>query len=204
MTTKVCKKCNFIFDASIRSCPECKRIYNRQYREKNRDKLNQYIRNWRLENPEKWKESDRRWKENNQERARKNNSDWSKRNKDKKNKSAAEYKQRNPEKVKNKNRRHYELNKEDYFIRSVNRRFALKAGGVLSKNIKQKLYELQKGLCVCCKQPLEDDYHLDHIIPLYLGGKNIDSNVQLLRAECNLKKGKIDPIDYMQSKGFLI
>ena len=37
-----------------------------------------------------------------------------------------------------------------------------------------------------------------------LGGKNIDSNVQLLRSECNYKKAAKHPIDYMQSKGMLL
>jgi len=77
-------------------------------------------------------------------------------------------------------------------------------GGKLSPNIKIKLYELQRGRCACCRQPLGADYHLDHIMPLALGGQNVDSNMQLLRAVCNLSKGAKHPVDYMQRKGMLL
>jgi 5-methylcytosine-specific restriction endonuclease McrA len=88
----------------------------------------------------------------------------------------------------------------------VNRRRVLKDinGGILSKNIIPKLFKLQKGLCPCCKESLSNAYHLDHIIPLYLGGTNSDDNVQLLRATCNLQKGIKHPIDFMQGRGFLL
>jgi 5-methylcytosine-specific restriction endonuclease McrA len=45
---------------------------------------------------------------------------------------------------------------------------------------------------------------MDHIVPLYLGGLNVDSNIQLLRAKCNLQKNKKHPVDFMRSKGFLL
>lgn len=204
MTSKKCSKCNFIYSTLLKGCPNCKSLYNKQYRAINREKLIAYGAEWRKNNPDKYKQANKNWLENNKERAKENNSNWAKRNKDKKNLSAAEYKKRNQEKVKQKNKRHYENNKPDYFLKSTARRFALKTGGILSKGIKQKLFEIQRGLCVCCNKPLGFDFHLDHIIPLALGGKNIDSNVQLLRSECNLKKSSKDPINYMQEKGFLI
>lgn len=79
-----------------------------------------------------------------------------------------------------------------------------RTSGQLSRGIVKKLMELQKGKCACCGKPLGDDYHLDHIIPIALGGKNIDNNVQLLRAKCNLQKSKKHPIDFMQERGFLL
>lgn len=86
-----------------------------------------------------------------------------------------------------------------------NRRARKKAaGGRLSKAISEKLFKLQKGKCACCKLPLGDDFHLDHIMPLALGGANTDENIQLLRSVCNLKKNAQHPIDYMQGKGFLL
>lgn len=86
-----------------------------------------------------------------------------------------------------------------------NRRAQIRcAGGKLSKGIVSKLFKLQKGKCPCCKQVLGDNYHLDHIIPLYLGGSNTDDNMQLLRQRCNNQKNKKHPIDFMQSRGFLL
>jgi len=70
------------------------------------------------------------------------------------------------------------------------------AVGKLSKGIEQVLFQSQKGLCVCCDRELGDNYHLDHIMPLKLGGANIDDNVQLLRSECNLRKGAKHPDEW--------
>ncbi len=77
-------------------------------------------------------------------------------------------------------------------------------GGILSRGLSQRLFKLQRGLCPCCKQPLGDSYHLDHIIPIDLGGPNVDSNMQLLRSVCNLQKHAKHPIDFMQERGFLL
>ena len=78
------------------------------------------------------------------------------------------------------------------------------AGGVLSAGLANKLFVLQRGRCACCGEPLENDYHLDHIMPLALGGQNIDSNIQLLRSICNRIKHSKHPVDFMQQRGFLI
>lgn len=79
-----------------------------------------------------------------------------------------------------------------------------KGEGRLSEDLAERLYLLQKGKCPCCSQPLGDDYHLDHIIPLALGGTNTDENMQLLRAVCNMQKHAKHPVDFMQSRGFLL
>lgn len=99
------------------------------------------------------------------------------------------YRQENPEVAKNSKAKRRSLEKDN---------------GKLSKGILTQLYQIQKGLCICCKEPLGDDYHLDHIMPLALGGTNTDDNVQLLKAKCNLQKSAKHPVDFMQSKGFLL
>jgi 5-methylcytosine-specific restriction endonuclease McrA len=95
-------------------------------------------------------------------------------------------------------------NPEKYRIHTHNRRALLKSLGKLTPGISIKLFELQKGKCACCKKPLGTDYHMDHIIPLALGGTNTDDNIQLLRAKCNKQKGAKHPIDFMQQRGFLL
>jgi len=96
-------------------------------------------------------------------------------------------------------------NPEANRIKSHNYLSRLKAsGGKLSKGLSAKLFNLQRGLCPCCKQPLENDYHLDHKMPLALGGANEDWNMQLLRATCNIKKSAKHPNDFMRERGFLL
>lgn len=74
----------------------------------------------------------------------------------------------------------------------------------LSVGIVEKLFKAQGGKCVCCQSPLGDKYHLDHIMPLALGGLNVDLNMQLLTAKCNLEKHAKHPVDFMQERGFLL
>jgi len=42
----------------------------------------------------------------------------------------------------------------------------------------------------CGKEPPQVKLHIDHIIPVALGGKSKRHNIQFLCAECNLKKSK--------------
>lgn len=77
-------------------------------------------------------------------------------------------------------------------------------GGVLSHGLAAKLFKLQKGKCACCNKPLGPDFHMDHMIPLALGGPNTDDNIQLLRSTCNRQKHASNPVDFMQSRGYLI
>lgn len=88
----------------------------------------------------------------------------------------------------------------------ANRRAKLRsAGGKLSPNIIETLMVLQRGRCACCKASLKEvKANLDHIIPLALGGQNGDHNVQLLCQPCNNSKYSKHPVDFMQSRGFLL
>lgn len=96
-------------------------------------------------------------------------------------------------------------NTEMLRIHAQNRRAReCKVGGRLSKGLAEKLFKLQKGKCPCCKQPLGNDFELDHKMPLALNGTNTDDNMQLLRAKCNRQKHAKHPVDFMQEKGFLL
>lgn len=56
--------------------------------------------------------------------------------------------------------------------------------------IKNKfIYKLEQGCCNCGKEAK----HLHHIVPLSLGGENIDSNIAPLCDECH---GKIHKINF--------
>lgn len=72
--------------------------------------------------------------------------------------------------------------------------------GKLSKDIRKKLYDAQKGKCPCCGRDLGKSPHLDHIMPLALGGTNVDENMQLLRAACNMQKSKSHPDVFIERR----
>jgi hypothetical protein len=130
---------------------------------------------------------------------------WHARNADKKRLSdAAKYLQ-NTESIKKSQAAYRKSNPEPIRLRWQNRRAKkISSGSRLSRGLEKKLFSLQKGMCPCCGEVLGENYHMDHITPLALGGENSDANIQLLRSVCNLQKHAKHPIDFMQSRGFLL
>lgn len=123
----------------------------------------------------------------------------------------ANYYSENSEKVKKSPRKLHDAHfhsshLESHRIYSHNRRAKIRSnGGKLSVGLPSKLFVIQRGICACgCQQPLGNNYHIDHRMPLTLGGTNTDDNIQLLTSTCNLKKGKQHPVDFMQARGFLL
>lgn len=85
----------------------------------------------------------------------------------------------------------------------ANNRRAREVGHVAAAWIKE-LHKLQRGRCPVCTEPLPKAHHLDHIMPLYRGGRHEKGNVQLLCGPCNARKHAKDPIRFMQERGFLL
>lgn len=143
------------------------------------------------DNPGKGKAKAAKWRAENPDKVLANNDQWAADNPEKIRASKAKWKAANPEacRIHDQNRRAREI----------------EAGGKLSKGLAARLFKLQRGKCACgCKQPLGNDYHLDHRMPLALGGTNTDDNMQLLRQRCNLSKGAKHPVEFMQSRGLLL
>lgn len=72
------------------------------------------------------------------------------------------------------------------------------------RNHYSRLNVLQRGRCTVCKEELNQTYHVDHVMPLALGGRHEPLNLQLLCPPCNRKKHAIDPVDFMQQQGYLL
>ena len=161
--------------ASYQRNKEKSAIRTSAYYKKNRDQISKINTAWRQRNADLVKRAGAAWNEANRERVREIKRAWE---------------LRNPE--------HRRLNDQ-------NRRARLRRdGGRLSKGLSARLFKLQKGKCPCCGKPLGSNYHLDHIIPIAGGGPNTDDNIQLLRARCNIQKHSKHPVEFMQSRGFLL
>lgn len=160
-------------------------------------------------NPEKKKSYMKKWVAEHKEQLRKYHKDyghsWRVHNKEKMKGYGEKWRSKNPDKVREMAARWKAANPDAWRIFNQNRR-ALRTNseGKLSPGLKEKLFEMQKGKCACCGLSLGNNCHMDHIMPLILGGTNTDDNMQLLRKRCNLQKNSKHPVDFMQSRGFLL
>lgn len=77
------------------------------------------------------------------------------------------------------------------------KRVTAKASRRLPKGTVAKKMEQQRGLCVYCSAELSISFHVDHIMPLALGGEHAPSNIQLLCPSCNCKKGAKHPDEFL-------
>lgn len=74
--------------------------------------------------------------------------------------------------------------------RQAGRRKALKLQQFIEDVDSSVVYQMHGGMCGICKQFVpEDDFHVDHVIPLSKGGMHGYINVQPAHPLCNLRKG---------------
>ena len=170
---------------------EQRRLDNKVWREKNSDSLRESKRNYVINNREKVRQSKRRYYEENKERLLKISKEHRSKNKDRYTEMEKKWRAENKELVRTMNR---------------NRKARIKnAEGRHTKNDIEKIFLLQKGRCAGCGLKLsKSKYHVDHIVPLILGGSNWPSNLQVMCQHCNTSKGGKPPGDFYMERGFLL
>ena len=186
---------------------EKSRQYKQKYRETYPDKIKEYSKIYYLREADKIKIKVKKWVDDNSDAVKIGRKNRYFKNKDKAKSDARQWKLQNPDKARSIYERWYEKDYKKIAERAKlnnHKRRSKTKGQKLSKNIVQTLMILQKGKCACCGKSLKQGYHIDHIMPIALGGNNTDDNVQLLTPKCNLSKGAKHPIDFMRSKGVLL
>ncbi len=182
---------------------ERKKLLQRKSDAKRIEQVRATRRRWREQNPEKiaayaaaadkmeMRERARQYRLNNPEKRKQ---------------TTAKYRAEHRDELREYNRAYGKAHPEQNVLSAQRRRLRIKnADDGVSKDIAAKLWHLQKGRCACCKAPLpKRGFHIDHIMPLILGGAHKDANLQLLCAPCNLAKNAKHPIEFMRSRGLLL
>jgi 5-methylcytosine-specific restriction endonuclease McrA len=90
-----------------------------------------------------------------------------------------------------------EANPDRVRIKNANRRAALRAaeGKFTPDDIAAQLAR-QKGKCFYCGAKLDGSRHIDHVVPIALGGTNHPENIVLACQDCNLAKNAKHPMDF--------
>jgi 5-methylcytosine-specific restriction endonuclease McrA len=66
-----------------------------------------------------------------------------------------------------------------------------KKRGLLAEDVcPEEIFNRDSGVCGICLAPVDpSNWHLDHIVPLALGGPHVSENVQVTHPLCNMRKG---------------
>jgi 5-methylcytosine-specific restriction endonuclease McrA len=186
-------------------CLDCAKEWVRANKEKRRAS----VAAWRSANPEADKLATLRWRSNNIDRVRSQKRAWAKRNPDKAAAAVRSWHDRHRDRV-NKNIAVWSRNNPEAVLAGVHRRRARLRGlgGSYAAGDIRSIGTSQRWRCAGCKIQLDEkvrrSYHVDHILPLALNGKNVRSNLQILCVSCNLSKGARHPVLWAQSRGFLL
>lgn len=152
------------------------------------------------------RENVKRWAKENPERLARTRKAYQEANRDALLKKKAEYRSANRDLVREQSRQWYAENR-DRIRPSRKAAKAVRRGapGKITAAEVQEVVTLQKARCaVCGVKIMKGHWHLDHITPIAKGGTNSKTNVQALCPPCNLSKSAKDPIEFMQSRGFLL
>lgn len=204
-TDRKCKKCGSTDLYSDGRCKPCYKVSNAAYRAANPEKIAAMKRSYSAANAEKERARAAAWSAANKERKLATGSAYRAAHKQEAKAYKAGWAKANSKHVVAKVSEWRKANPGAHRAHGQNRRARkTEAGGILTKGLAAKLFALQRGMCACCKLPLGENYHMDHIMPLALGGTNTDDNMQLLRQRCNNQKSAKHPVDFMQERGLLL
>ena len=201
---------------------EDRKANQRAYREKRGALERERVAEWRRNNPDLHKKcqedsykkhADKRrhekidYRKANLELVRQQDRDRHQRHQEKRNAASRSWSGKNKDWVAAYNAAWNAANPEKKSAKQAKRR-AQKAssGGTHTDADIKALILVQKNKCahIWCKKVLSAGYHVDHIMPLSLGGSNDKKNIQLLCETCNLKKGARHPVEFALMNGLLL
>lgn len=183
MTNKTCTKCGIDKDISefaVDSRAKCRyqsacKVCYKLYRDRNIERINIRDAKYRKANREMAREANRRYHANNKDMINGKKKEWRKTD-----------------------------SAKACFRNSVGKRRAiLRTGTVTSLEIKELIANATK--CYWCDKKVEKgDIHVDHYVPLKLGGLHSLDNLVISCSHCNHSKSAKDPIAFANKLGRLL
>jgi len=205
-----CKTC--LYEGRKKAAPWVRKTadknkYQREYSKANAEKRRVWEANARLKNPDRFAEKERRKSERKALAAGRVYKPTGTR--EKLNLTPEEMSVRKREQQKEYKKRWRIANPDEHKAQVSAKKQAYRTrksggGGKHTRAQVRNLLVSQKYLCVVCRVNIKETYHADHIVPVSKGGSSNIDNIQLLCPECNVKKSNKDPMEFMQSKGFLV
>lgn len=196
MNTKTCTKCGTTKplndyhnnksrkDGKNNRCKECQLAATNAWRKANPERVRTYNREWYEGNKELHKKINRVWREANIDRVRDNDRAYREANKESR---KAAY-----EAWLEKNRERRQISSRAWTKANKHRRRARKAHTV-PQRWKRSL--CPDHLCYWCGTTLTpNNTHIDHIMPISLGGQDTPDNTANTCAKCNLTKHNTHPL----------
>lgn len=220
MESKRCYKCGVVkplddyqrhkskADGRQSYCRECTNEANRVWREANRERAKEASRAWREANKERVREVNRAWYENNRERSLGNNRAWYQANKERAREYSRVWREENRERHLANGRAWAEANREraretsrawqranpDKRATIVHRRRARKSSAVPQRWTVDHTLGDPLACWWCGRGLLGATAHVDHVMPIRLGGPADTANEVMSCADCNHSKNAKHPL----------
>lgn len=188
-------------DGLQHKCTPCAKVWNKAYRVANKKQIAVRMKIWEQENKEKRAIKNKKWKQENKERLANTKKAWQQLHKERLSIYDKAYHKANAKQKAITDRAYRQANPERGIASKHKRRaLKIKSGGTYTHTDITSLLLTQNSKCVYCKTNLiitgKNNYHVDHRMPLFLGGSNFPDNLQLLCAPCNLSKSATHPDIY--------
>lgn len=170
-------------------CKVCSALHAKDWVERNKGRVNDYLKDWRANNGDLIKRLNKDW----QSRNRQSQIEKRRSQAEVLRKKVADWQKKNPDKCS---------------LYARNRRALKKTSGTHTLAEIEALLKKQNFKCASCfiqiKNVGKNGRHADHIVAISTGGTNDISNIQMLCQPCNSRKYNKDPFEWANENGRLL